>query len=330
MLDLKAVIADPESFERRLARRSAEAAQLLRPVKELGARRRELNVLLEGLKKEQSVANAKVGQLMRTDKAAGEAARGEARRLGDEVKAKEEAPLQDRRARSSSSSCSCQTRRTTACPTAWTRAPTRRSASGARRRATTSSRCRTGTWARRWACWSGSRRPSSRARASPCTRGPAARGSRRASLANFFIDVHASRGYTEILPPYLVNRESMTGTGQLPKFEEDLFKTTGENPLYLIPTAEVPLTKLHREEILEASALPIFLLRVDALLPRRGGRRRQGHPRSHPPAPVPQGGAGEDRQGRGERGGAPEDARRRLRGAAPARAAPPGGAALHR
>ena len=71
------------------------------------------------------------------------------------------------------------------------------------------------------------------------------------AIASFFIDVHTSRGYTEILPPYLVTGETMTGTGQLPKFEEDLFRTQGETPLYLIPTAEVPLTNLHRGEILD-------------------------------------------------------------------------------
>jgi len=66
-----------------------------------------------------------------------------------------------------------------------------------------------------------------------------------------------SRGYTEILPPYLVTAETMTGTGQLPKFEEDLFRTAGADPLYLIPTAEVPLTNLHRDEIFEPAQLPI-------------------------------------------------------------------------
>src|SRR6266487_1865485 len=82
MLDLKAVAADPDGFERRLARRSPEAARLLDPVKPLLARRRELNLLLEKLKKEQSTANARVGQLMRTDKVAGEAARAEGRAHG--------------------------------------------------------------------------------------------------------------------------------------------------------------------------------------------------------------------------------------------------------
>jgi seryl-tRNA synthetase len=73
------------------------------------------------------------------------------------------------------------------------------------------------------------------------------------ALVSFFIDLHRDRGYLELIPPYLVNADSMRGTGQLPKFEEDLFKTT--NGLYLIPTAEVPVTNYHRDEIL--SSLPI-------------------------------------------------------------------------
>jgi seryl-tRNA synthetase len=77
------------------------------------------------------------------------------------------------------------------------------------------------------------------------------------ALATFMLDAHTARGYTEILPPFLVNRASMTGTGQLPKFEEDSFKTQGEPELFLIPTAEVPVTNLHRDEILDGDALPI-------------------------------------------------------------------------
>jgi len=79
------------------------------------------------------------------------------------------------------------------------------------------------------------------------------------ALAAFMLDVHTSRGYVEVLPPYLVNRESMTGTGQLPKFEEDAFKTREEeekDEKFLIPTAEVPVTNLHRDEIIE-EPLPI-------------------------------------------------------------------------
>jgi len=77
------------------------------------------------------------------------------------------------------------------------------------------------------------------------------------ALAQFMLDLHVSRGYTEVIPPYLVTAETLTGTGQLPKFEGDLFKTSaGDRDLYLIPTAEVPLTNLHNEEILEAAELP--------------------------------------------------------------------------
>ena len=72
------------------------------------------------------------------------------------------------------------------------------------------------------------------------------------------LDLHTrERGYREVIPPYLVTAETLSGTGQLPKFEGDLFKTrAGDRDLYLIPTAEVPLTNLHRDEILEAAELP--------------------------------------------------------------------------
>lgn len=78
------------------------------------------------------------------------------------------------------------------------------------------------------------------------------------ALINFMLDIHTSEhGYEETLPPFIVNRDSLFGTGQLPKFEEDLFKLTDERGLYLIPTAEVPVTNIHRDEILEASDLPL-------------------------------------------------------------------------
>ena len=78
------------------------------------------------------------------------------------------------------------------------------------------------------------------------------------ALVQLMLDLHTrERGYREVLPPYLVTAETLTGTGQLPKFESDLFKTrAGDRDLYLIPTAEVPVTNLHRDEILEASELP--------------------------------------------------------------------------
>jgi seryl-tRNA synthetase len=72
------------------------------------------------------------------------------------------------------------------------------------------------------------------------------------------LDLHTTEhGYTEILPPFMVNAESMTGTGQLPNFKEDLFKIEGWDH-YLIPTAEVPVTNIHREEILKEEELPIY------------------------------------------------------------------------
>ena len=77
------------------------------------------------------------------------------------------------------------------------------------------------------------------------------------ALINFMLDLHIEEhGYEEVLPPYLVNRTSMTGTGQLPKFEEDAFRIESED-YFLIPTAEVPVTNLHRDEILSAEQLPI-------------------------------------------------------------------------
>jgi seryl-tRNA synthetase len=78
------------------------------------------------------------------------------------------------------------------------------------------------------------------------------------ALFNFMLDLHTrEHGYTEIFPPFLVNRASMTGTGQLPKFEEDMFKCINGD-FYLIPTAEVPVTNLYRDEILDAEMLPIY------------------------------------------------------------------------
>ncbi|MEX0603879.1 MAG: serine--tRNA ligase [Marinobacter sp.] len=81
------------------------------------------------------------------------------------------------------------------------------------------------------------------------------------ALAQFMIDLHTrEHGYTEAYVPYLVNADALYGTGQLPKFEEDLFKTEGEKPLYLIPTAEVPATNLVSDTILDAGELPISLV----------------------------------------------------------------------
>ncbi len=78
------------------------------------------------------------------------------------------------------------------------------------------------------------------------------------ALINFMLDIHTTQhGYKEILPPFIVNRDSMTGTGQLPKFEEDLFKLQGWD-YFLVPTAEVPVTNIHKGEILDEDVLPIY------------------------------------------------------------------------
>jgi len=78
------------------------------------------------------------------------------------------------------------------------------------------------------------------------------------ALINFMLDIHTTKhGYKEILPPFIVNRDSMTGTGQLPKFEEDLFKLQGWD-YFLVPTAEVPVTNIHKGEVLDEEVLPIL------------------------------------------------------------------------
>src|SRR3989441_4980089 len=78
------------------------------------------------------------------------------------------------------------------------------------------------------------------------------------ALIDFMLDLHTrEHGYQETLPPFIVNRDALFGTGQLPKFEADLFKLNDERNLYLVPTAEVPVTNYHREEILDASQLPM-------------------------------------------------------------------------
>ena len=86
-------------------------------------------------------------------------------------------------------------------------------------------------------------------------RGPLAKLER--ALVTFMLDVHLSKGYVELLPPYLVNRGAMIGTGQLPKFEADAFKTAGDSEFFLIPTAEVPVTNFHQDEILDGDSLPL-------------------------------------------------------------------------
>ena len=254
MLDLRAVAQDYESFERRLARRGEAAVQALAPVRPLAARRRELNLKIERQKKEQNDANAKIRELAKTDKSAVEGARAQLRALGDEVKKSEQElsqveseierllllvpnPPHD-------SVPDGKDEKDNKLVSSWGEKP--RFDFQPKPHWDLGEALGVLEW-QQAAKLSGSR--------FTISKGAAARLER--ALVSFFIDVHTSRGYTEILPPYLVTRETMTGTGQLPKFEEDLFKTANETPLYLIPTAEVPVTNMHRDEVFEANALPI-------------------------------------------------------------------------
>jgi seryl-tRNA synthetase len=90
------------------------------------------------------------------------------------------------------------------------------------------------------------------------------------ALMNFMLDLNTSKGYKEIFPPILVNRESMTGTGQLPKFEAELFRTA-DPEFYLIPTAEVPVTNIHRDEILKEADLPVYYTAYTPCFRREAG-----------------------------------------------------------
>ncbi len=254
MLDLRAVAHDPESFARRLARRGPQAAALLEPVKGLLARRRELNVALEGLKKRQSAASAQAGKRVRQDPAAAEEARAAARALGDEVKAREKELAEVEAA---------VERLLLLVPNP----PHDSVPDGADETANRVVQ----EWGHRltypfaprphWELgeslgileW----RQAAKISGARFVIYKGAGALLERALVSFFLEVHLSRGYREVIPPYLVTRESMTGTGQLPKFEDDLFKTAGEDPLYLIPTAEVPLVNMHRDEVLEPGDLPV-------------------------------------------------------------------------
>ena len=103
------------------------------------------------------------------------------------------------------------------------------------------------------------------------------------AIISYYLDTHTANGYTEIFPPFMVNRDSMKGTGQLPKFEEDAFRVAN-NDYFLIPTAEVPVTNLHRNEILKKSELPINYCAYSACFRAEAGsagRDQRGLIRQH-------------------------------------------------
>ena len=104
------------------------------------------------------------------------------------------------------------------------------------------------------------------------------------ALISFMLDTHrGEHGYLETLPPFIVNKAALFGTGQLPKFETDLFKLTDERELYLVPTAEVPVTNYHREEILDASDLPKRWVAYTPLFSFRSRELRTRHARPDSP-----------------------------------------------
>ena len=103
------------------------------------------------------------------------------------------------------------------------------------------------------------------------------------ALINYMLDFNRSRGFEEVVVPYIVNKDTLLGTGQLPKFEDDLFKIEGED-LYLIPTAEVPVTNLYRDEIIPESELPIMMTAYSACFRKEAGsagRDTRGMIRQH-------------------------------------------------
>ena len=192
--------------------------------------------------------------------------------------------------------------------TGWARTTTWKSAGGGRGRTPggrspdgrSTRRSRTGRSARRCRSSTWSAAPGWPGPCSPSTGAPGARLLR--ALTAFAIDRH-SPAYEEIRPPTVVLTETMTSTGHLPKFADDAYHLERDD-LWLIPTAEVPLTSMHRGEILEESAAPAALHRGDGLLPARGGLGRPRHPRAAAGARVRQGGAVRLHDARGRARGA--------------------------
>ena len=151
------------------------------------------------------------------------------------------------------------------------------------------------------------------------------------AIAQLMLDMHTrEHGYSETYVPYLVNDATLFGTGQLPKFAADLFALEGENKLRLIPTAEVSLTNLVRDTIVEAKRPAAAVDRAHAVLPLRGGIVRAGHARHDPPASVRQGRARAHRAARGVVPRARGARRQRRGGAEAARSCVPRRRALRR
>jgi seryl-tRNA synthetase len=247
VLDLRWVVANLDEAKRRLATRSADAAAALAPIEQLAAERKALIQATETRRAEQKRANEQMRTLRGEEQAR---LRAELKALSDEVKEKE-ARLKQVEEQIEAALLAVPNLPHQSVPVgsdpkdnvvvrAWGEKP--RFSFAPRQHDELGERLGLLDFARAGKV-SGAR--------FVFYRGDLARLER--ALVSFFIDLHRERGYVELIPPYLVNADSMRGTGQLPKFEEDAFKTT--NGLYLIPTAEVPVTNYHRDEIL--TSLPI-------------------------------------------------------------------------
>jgi seryl-tRNA synthetase len=259
MLDARYVADHVDDVRRGLARRSPAAAEALGSIAQLSHRRRELIGSSEALKARRNAANQQMSALAKSDRAGFEARREELKTLGAEVKQLEEQlaaieneieecllsvpNLPDPSVPEGKSADDNPVVRVWGEPPSFDFEPKPHWELGTALGILDFERAAKISGARFAVLW--------------------ALGARlERALISFMLDLHTrEHGYTEVYPPFLVNAEAMRGTGQLPKFEADLFKTrrSGEDdpsPLYLVPTAEVPVTNLHADEILEGATLP--------------------------------------------------------------------------
>ena len=260
MLDVKYVVQNLDAVAAGLARRGGSVD--LGPVRTLADRRRERIAATENLRAKQKESSAQVPQLMKTDKAAADALRAQLKELGEQVKAGEaeigaiEAELQqlllgipnvphESVPTGTSADDNRVVRHGRAAKPTFTFKPKEHFELGEKLGILDFER---------GAKVSGARFTFSLGAAAQLER----------ALVSFMLDLHATKGYREVLPPFLVAPHAMVGTGQLPKFAADMFRTVtldenGEEKreLFLIPTAEVPVTNYHREEMLAGAQLPL-------------------------------------------------------------------------
>jgi seryl-tRNA synthetase len=248
MLDLKWVVANLEEVRRRLLTRGAAAAEALAPIEALAGERRQLIQSSETQRAEQRKASEQLRTLKGEEQAQ---LRARLRALSDEVKEKE-ARLKEVEERIERALLNVPNLPHETVPAGSSEQDNKVVRAWGDKPNVTSPKEHTEIGEKlglldfeRAAKVSGAR--------FVFYRGALAR--LELAVVQFFLDSARERGYLELLPPYLVNAESMRGTGQLPKFEEDLFKTTSGH--YLIPTAEVPVTNYHRDEILDGAQLPL-------------------------------------------------------------------------